>query len=132
MRSRCGRTSRSATSVGSTPAPSATGVGEISEHYGLAIDPDARVGDLTAGLRQRVEIIKCLRRDPSIVVFDEPTSVLTPDESRQLFASLRHVVAAEGIAPSCSSATSSTRCCTATDDVTIMRQGRVVDRLTTD
>ena len=61
-------------------------VGEIGEHYGLEIDPDARVGDLTAGLRQRVEIIKCLRRDPTIVIFDEPTSVLTPEESHQLFA----------------------------------------------
>jgi len=69
---------------------------EIGEQYGLAIDPDARVGDLPAGLRQRVEIIKCLRRDPQIVIFDEPTSVLTPEESEQLFSSLRNVVAAEG------------------------------------
>ena len=49
----------------------------ISQQYGLDIDPDARVGELTAGLRQRVEIIKCLRRNPHILVFDEPTSVLT-------------------------------------------------------
>ena len=70
-------------------------IAEIGEQYGLDIDPDAKVGDLTAGLRQRVEIIKCLRRNPSIVVFDEPTSVLTPDESQQLFASLRQVVADE-------------------------------------
>ncbi len=56
-------------------------VGEISEQYGLEIDPDDRIADLTAGLRQRVEIIKCLRRDPEILVFDEPTSVLSPAES---------------------------------------------------
>ena len=59
-------------------------IGEIAEQYGLVIDPGKRVGDLTAGLRQRVEIIKCLRRDPSIVIFDEPTSVLAPEESEQL------------------------------------------------
>ena len=67
------------------PAAVRRRIGEITDHYGLGIDPDARVGDLTAGLRQRVEIVKCLRRDPSIVIFDEPTSVLTPEESMQLF-----------------------------------------------
>jgi len=71
-------------------------VAAISQQYGLEIDPDARVGELTAGLRQRVEIIKCLRRDPHILVFDEPTSVLTPEESEQLFTTLREVVALEG------------------------------------
>ncbi|MGK0424297.1 MAG: simple sugar transport system ATP-binding protein, partial [Ilumatobacter sp.] len=71
-------------------------IGDIADQYGLVIEPDAQVGNLTAGLRQRVEIIKCLRRDPSIVIFDEPTSVLTPEESVQLFESLRHVVADEG------------------------------------
>ncbi|MEO1065574.1 MAG: ATP-binding cassette domain-containing protein, partial [Actinomycetota bacterium] len=47
----------------------------VGERYGLAVNPDATVGDLTVGMRQRVEIIKCLRRDPDIVIFDEPTSV---------------------------------------------------------
>ncbi len=102
-------------------------IGEISDQYGLAIEPDARVGDLTAGLRQRVEIIKCLRRDPSIVVFDEPTSVLTPDESVQLFESLRHVVAAENRAVVVVSHKLD-EVLHSTDEVTIMRQGRVVDR----
>ncbi len=106
-------------------------VGQISEQYGLAIDPDARVGDLTAGLRQRVEIIKCLRRDPSIVVFDEPTSVLTPDESHQLFASLRHVVSAEHRAVVLVSHKLD-EVLHATDEITIMRQGRVVEHLATD
>ena len=71
-------------------------VGEISEQYGLLIDPDQRIADLPAGLRQRVEIIKCLRRDPQVLVFDEPTSVLTPEESDFLFSALRHVVEEEG------------------------------------
>ena len=102
-------------------------IGEISEHYGLAIDPDAKVGSLTAGLRQRVEIIKCLRRDPSIVIFDEPTSVLTPEESQQLFATLRDVVAADGRAVVLVSHKLD-EILSATDDITIMRQGAVVDR----
>ena len=105
-------------------------IGEISEQYGLAIDPDARVGDLTAGLRQRVEIIKCLRRNPSIVVFDEPTSVLTPDESQQLFASLRQVVADEHRAVVLVSHKLD-EILHATDDVTIMRHGAVVERILT-
>ncbi|MDE0067002.1 MAG: ABC transporter ATP-binding protein [Acidimicrobiaceae bacterium] len=109
--------------------PSATRdrIGEIAEQYGLVIDPDKRVGDLTAGLRQRVEIIKCLRRDPSIVIFDEPTSVLTPEESEQLFESLRHVVAAENRAVVLVSHKLD-EVLHATDDITIMRQGRVVDQ----
>ncbi len=102
-------------------------IGEISDQYGLAIEPNARVGDLTAGLRQRVEIIKCLRRDPSIVVFDEPTSVLTPDESVQLFASLRHVVTTENRAVVLVSHKLD-EVLASTDEVTIMRQGRVVDQ----
>ncbi len=102
-------------------------VGEIGEHYGLTIDPDARVGDLTAGLRQRVEIIKCLRRDPSIVIFDEPTSVLTPEESHQLFRAFRDVVAAEGRAVVLVSHKLG-EILEATDDITIMRQGAVMMR----
>lgn len=112
------------------PAAVRDRIGEIGEHYGLTIDPYARVGDLTAGLRQRVEIIKCLRRDPSIVIFDEPTSVLTPEESATLFQSFRDVVAAEGRAVVLVSHKLD-EVLTATDDVTIMRQGKVVDRMAT-
>ena len=102
-------------------------VAAISEQYGLDIDPDARVGSLTAGLRQRVEIVKCLRRDPHILVFDEPTSVLTPEESEQLFTTLREVVAAEGRTVVLVSHKLD-EVLHATDEITIMRQGRVVDR----
>ena len=102
----------------------------ISEQYGLEIDPEARVGELTAGLRQRVEIIKCLRRDPHILVFDEPTSVLTPEESEQLFGTLREVVAAEGRAVVLVSHKLD-EVLHATDEITIMRQGRVVARMPT-
>lgn len=61
----------------------------VSEEYGLPLDPDRRVGDLSAGERQRVEIIRCLLQDPSLLIMDEPTSVLTPQEVEILFATLR-------------------------------------------
>ncbi len=109
------------------PNATRTRIGEIAEQYGLVIDPDKRVGDLSAGLRQRVEIIKCLRRDPSIVIFDEPTSVLTPEESEQLFESLRYVVAAESRTVVLVSHKLD-EVLHATDDITIMRQGKVVDQ----
>jgi ABC-type uncharacterized transport system ATPase subunit len=110
------------------PAAVRRRIGEITDHYGLGIDPDAKVSDLTAGLRQRVEIIKCLRRDPNIVIFDEPTSVLTPEESMQLFASLRQVVADEGRAVVLVSHKLD-EVLHAADDISIMRQGRVVNQL---
>ena len=105
-------------------------VGEISERYGLDIDPDERVSDLSAGLRQRVEIIKCLRRDPAIVILDEPTSVLTPAESEQLFAVLRLVVEQENKAVALVSHKLD-EVLAATDRITIMRAGAVVDRRAT-
>jgi general nucleoside transport system ATP-binding protein len=101
-------------------------VAEISEQYGLDIDPDARIADLPAGMRQRVEIIKCLRRDPDVLVFDEPTSVLSPAESTFLFDALRHVVRDEGKAVALVSHKLA-EVIAATDDITIMRDGHVVD-----
>ncbi len=102
----------------------------ISDQYGLEIDPDARVSDLPAGMRQRVEIIKCLRRDPQILVFDEPTSVLSPAESQFLFETLRRVVEIEGKAVALVSHKLA-EIMYATDEITIMRQGRVVESLAT-
>ncbi len=112
------------------PAPVRERVGELSRHYGLDIEPDALVGDLPAGLRQRVEIIKCLRRDPQILVFDEPTSVLTPEESEQLFVALRRVVDEEGRAVALVSHKLD-EVLHATDEITIMRRGAVVERVAT-
>ncbi|MCK0168928.1 ABC transporter ATP-binding protein [Jannaschia sp. S6380] len=68
---------------------------EVSEAYGLPLDPGRRVGDLSAGERQRVEIVRCLLQDPRLLIMDEPTSVLTPQEVEILFATLRKL-AAEG------------------------------------
>ena len=58
---------------------------QISEQYGLDVDPDAVIHDLPVGIQQRVEIIKALYRDADILILDEPTAVLTPQETRGLF-----------------------------------------------
>jgi len=105
-------------------------VARVGEKYGLDIDPDAVVGTLTAGQRQRVEIIKCLRRDPRIVIFDEPTSVLTPEESEYLFTVLRRVVQDEGRSVALVSHKLD-EVLHATDDVVIMRDGKVVGEMKT-
>jgi ABC-type uncharacterized transport system ATPase subunit len=62
---------------------------EVSHAYGLPLDPSRLCGDLSAGERQRVEIIRCLLQDPKLLIMDEPTSVLTPQEVEILFATLR-------------------------------------------
>ena len=61
-------------------------VREISERFGLAVDPDARIQDITVAQQQRVEILKALYRGAEILVLDEPTAVLTPQEAKELFA----------------------------------------------
>ena len=61
----------------------------LSEKYGLQVDPDARIEDITVGMQQRTEILKMLYRDNEILIFDEPTAVLTPQETDKLFAVLR-------------------------------------------
>ncbi len=66
----------------------------VSEEYGLPLDPARLVGDLSAGERQRVEIIRCLLQDPRLLIMDEPTSVLTPQEVSILFETLRKLAAA--------------------------------------
>ncbi|MGB0352767.1 MAG: ABC transporter ATP-binding protein [Paracoccaceae bacterium] len=66
-----------------------------SENYGLPLSPDRIVGDLSAGERQRVEIIRCLLQNPKLLIMDEPTSVLTPQEVDILFGTLR-LLASEG------------------------------------
>jgi general nucleoside transport system ATP-binding protein len=69
------------------------GIRQLSQAYGLKVDPEAYIWQLSVGERQRVEIIKALYRDVSLLVLDEPTAVLTPREVRDLFVVLKQLVA---------------------------------------
>ena len=70
---------------------------ELGQRFGLGVDPDARVGSLSVGEKQRVEILKALYRGAKVLILDEPTAVLTPQEVQDLFATLRGFVD-EGLA----------------------------------
>ena len=74
---------------GESLADLADRVRRMSAEYGIGVDPDARVHNLSVGQQQRVEIVRCLLQDPSLLIMDEPTSVLTPQETGQLFDVLR-------------------------------------------
>ena len=67
----------------------------LSEKYGLRVDPDALISDISVGMQQRVEILKMLYRDNEILIFDEPTAVLTPQEIEELMQIMKNL-AAEG------------------------------------
>ncbi|PYG28518.1 ABC transporter ATP-binding protein [Pelagimonas varians] len=71
------------------PRDLAARIRDVSEQYGLPLDPARDVSSLSAGERQRVEIIRCLLQDPRLLIMDEPTSVLTPQEVEILFETLR-------------------------------------------
>ncbi|MDR0730311.1 MAG: ATP-binding cassette domain-containing protein, partial [Treponema sp.] len=68
-------------------------VRELSKVYGLAVDPRSRIENITVGMQQRVEILKILYRDAEILIFDEPTAVLTPQEIDELLAIFRRLKA---------------------------------------
>ena len=70
-------------------------VREVSHAYGLPLDPEREVHTLSVGERQRIEIVRCLLQSPRLLIMDEPTSVLTPQEVDKLFETLRQL-AAEG------------------------------------
>ncbi|MET8824538.1 ABC transporter ATP-binding protein [Streptomyces sp. NPDC004610] len=105
-------------------------IAEVCARYGLPIDPDARVDTLSAGERQRVEVVKCLRRNPQILILDEPTSVLTQAESQELFAMLGRVVREEGRAVILISHKLA-EIAQATHKVTVLRRGKVAFRAVT-
>ncbi|MGK3984903.1 ABC transporter ATP-binding protein [Sorangium sp. So ce136] len=99
-------------------------VRELSARYGLDVDPDARVEDLPVGVQQRVEIIKALYRKAEILILDEPTAVLTPQEAEELFRVLR-ALTAQGV--SVLFITHKLKEVLAVADrVTVMRAGKVV------
>src|SRR5690606_5959625 len=98
---------------------------EVMDQYGLRLDPHRVVSTLSVGERQRIEIVRALLLEPSLLIMDEPTSVLTPPEVEQLFEVLRKI-AADG----CSILYISHKLAeikVLCDTATIMRAGRVVD-----
>ena len=103
-------------------------VAELSQQYGLEVDPEAIVGDLPVGLQQRVEIVKALYRKANILILDEPTAVLTPQESEDLFR-IMHDLTAKGV--SIIFITHKLKEVLAVADrITVMRAGRVVGTAT--
>ncbi|MBS0564314.1 MAG: ABC transporter ATP-binding protein [Proteobacteria bacterium] len=97
---------------------------DVSEGYGLPLDPARLVGDLSAGERQRVEIIRCLLQDPKLLIMDEPTSVLTPQEVNILFDTLRKLASEGTSILYISHKLEEIR--TLCDGATILRRGKVV------
>jgi simple sugar transport system ATP-binding protein len=105
-------------------------VNEVADRYGLQTDPNARVEELTLGQRQRVELVKCLTLNPDVLVLDEPTSLLTAAESRELFRVLRQVVERDQLSVILISHKLD-EVLEATDRLTIMRDGEVVASMNT-
>ncbi|MEM9676781.1 MAG: ABC transporter ATP-binding protein [Pseudomonadota bacterium] len=98
---------------------------QVSVDYGLPLDPSAVVGDLSVGERQRIEIVRCLMQNPQLVILDEPTSVLTPQEADRLFEVLfRLRDEGRSVLYISHRLEEVRRLCTA---ATIMRHGKVVD-----
>lgn len=64
----------------------------VSEKYGLNIDPDAKISDLSVGIHQRIEILKILFKGAELLIFDEPSAVLTPQEVKELYAIMRNLI----------------------------------------
>ncbi|MCQ4086831.1 ABC transporter ATP-binding protein [Saccharibacillus sp. JS10] len=104
-------------------------VKEISDQYGFHIDPNAKIEDISVGMQQRVEILKTLYRGANILIFDEPTAVLTPQEISELIEIMRKLVA-EG--KSIILITHKLKeIMSVSDTVTIIRRGKVVDTVKT-
>jgi len=97
---------------------------ELSERFGLRVDPDAHVEDLPVGIQQRVEIIKALLRDANVLVLDEPTAVLTPSETQDLFRIMRELREAGRSIVFISHKLKEVR--EIADTITIIRRGQVV------
>jgi simple sugar transport system ATP-binding protein len=96
----------------------------LAERTGLGVDPSARIASLGVGAQQRVEILKALARDARTLIFDEPTAVLTPIESEELFSWLRRFVADGGTAVLVTHKLQ--EALSIADDVTVLRRGTAV------
>jgi simple sugar transport system ATP-binding protein len=104
-------------------------VAELAERHGLGVDPDAKVGALSVGVRQRVEILKALYRRARILILDEPTAVLTPQERDGLFAVMRRLAADGRTILFVTHKLNEVMA--VTDRVTVLRDGKVVARMKT-
>ncbi len=104
-------------------------IAELTKRYGLALDADARMGDLPVGLQQRAEIVKVLYRGANILILDEPTGVLTPQESKELFGVLRDLV--KGGKTIIFISHKLNEVLEISDRITVMRRGKVVGHLVT-
>jgi simple sugar transport system ATP-binding protein len=99
-------------------------VRELSERYGLRVDPEALTGDLPVGVQQRVEILKALVRDAQVLILDEPTAVLTPGETEDLFRIMRELRESGRAIVFISHKLKEVQAIA--DTITILRRGRVV------
>jgi ABC-type uncharacterized transport system ATPase subunit len=102
----------------------ATLVREISDRFGFEVDPDAMVEDIPVGVQQRVEIIKALSRDARVLILDEPTAVLTPQETDELIAIMRQLKAAGTSIVFITHKLREVRA--VADRITVIRRGKVV------
>jgi general nucleoside transport system ATP-binding protein len=105
----------------------ADAVGELAERYRLPVDPRAVVGDLSVGEQQRVEIVKALYRGADVLLLDEPTAVLTPQEADTLFETVRAMAADDKAIVFISHKLREVMA--VSDRVTVMRDGAVIDSL---
>jgi len=105
-------------------------VRDISEQFGLSIQPESRVAELSAGMQQRVEIVRILSQDPGLIILDEPTSVLTPQEVTFLFRMIRSFTQAGKSV--CFISHKLEEVMTIADRITVLRDGRVVGTVSRD
>lgn len=110
-------------------AVSRTEAASVRSRYGLWVEPDRLVQDLPVGLQQRVEIIRCLCRGASVLILDEPTAVLTPQEADELFEGLKAFAAAGNSVVFISHKLKEVMA--VSDRVTVLRRGKVVDKVAT-
>ena len=102
---------------------------QISEQYGLRVNPEAVVDSINVGMRQRVEILKALYRGANILILDEPTAVLTPQETQELFLAIRKLVEQGKTVIFITHKLREVK--EVSDRVTVMRQGEVIGTLPT-
>ncbi len=101
---------------------------ELSERYGLAVDPTAKVADISVGAQQRVEILKTLYRGADILIFDEPTAVLTPSEITELLNIMKTLVKEGKSIILITHKLDEIRA--VSDRVTVIRRGKSIDTVT--